>query len=135
MDAKDRMARLRSGPLCTEARTISAMIEIYCHAHHGKRQGLCPECLELEEYALKRLACCPFGEHKPACADCRIHCYKPAMKERIRIVMRFSGPRMLLHHPVLAFEHLWKSWTVKPPEKPRNIVRPPKPLAVKNKEK
>ena len=28
------------------------------------------------------------------------------MRERIRQVMRWSGPRMLFHHPVLAVRHL-----------------------------
>ena len=31
---------------------------------------------------------------------------KPEMREKIRQVMRFSGPRMLLYHPVLAVWHL-----------------------------
>ncbi len=39
---------------------------------------------------------------KTFCANCKVHCYKPQMREQIRQVMRFSGPRMLLYHPVLA---------------------------------
>lgn len=31
------------------------------------------------------------------------------MREKIRAVMRFSGPRMLLVHPVLAVRHLLES--------------------------
>jgi len=27
------------------------------------------------------------------------------MKEKVKKVMRYSGPRMLLHHPVLALHH------------------------------
>lgn len=125
MSLQDRLNRLRSGPLKTEARTISAMISIYCRNHHGTKTHLCPHCLELEEYALKRLACCPFGANKPACGDCKIHCYKPEMKVEIRKVMQYSGPRMLIYHPWLAGVHIWKSLTVKAPEKPRNIVRSP----------
>jgi len=45
---------------------------------------------------------CPFGPDKPTCAKCPIHCYKPQVRERVREVMRFAGPRMLLRHPVLA---------------------------------
>lgn len=130
MPNEDRLSRLRSGSLKTEARTIRAMIGIYCRGHHDAGKQLCPQCSELEQYALKRLACCPFGEHKPACGDCKIHCYKPEMKAKIREVMKYSGPRMLLYHPWLALVHVWKSLTVKPPEKPRNIVR--RPVARKN---
>lgn len=118
-----RMKRLESGALGREARTVAAMIEIYCRAHHKAGRpasgGLCPACRELSDYAMKRLACCPFGEHKPVCAKCRVHCYKPAMREQISAVMRFAGPRVMFSHPLLALEHLWKSLTVTPPEKPR----------------
>jgi hypothetical protein len=28
------------------------------------------------------------------------------MRETIRIVMRYAGPRMLVYHPILAIQHL-----------------------------
>jgi hypothetical protein len=28
------------------------------------------------------------------------------MREKIREVMRFSGPRMIFHHPIMAIRHL-----------------------------
>ncbi len=28
------------------------------------------------------------------------------MKEKIKTVMRFSGPRMLIYHPIMAIRHL-----------------------------
>jgi len=90
-----------------ERRTIRAMVGIYCRAHHGTSRELCDDCRELLDYALRRLACCPFGEEKPACADCPIHCYKPAMRSRVQEVMRFAGPRMIRRHPILAVLHLW----------------------------
>jgi hypothetical protein len=31
------------------------------------------------------------------------------MKEKIREVMRFSGPRMIFYHPVMAIRHLVES--------------------------
>lgn len=40
--------------------------------------------------------------HKTKCHKCSVHCYMPEMRERIKEVMRYSGPRMLLHHPVEA---------------------------------
>ncbi len=93
--------------LAREARTIEAMIGLYCRDQHaGARARLCPDCQELLDYARQRLDRCPFGEGKTTCANCRVHCYKPAMRERVRVVMRFAGPRMLLRHPVLALLHM-----------------------------
>ena len=90
-----------------ERRTMQAMIEIYCREQHKPPEGkLCPECQELEDYALGRLARCPFQADKPVCAQCAVHCYRPEMRQRVRVVMRFAGPRMLLRHPMLAVRHL-----------------------------
>jgi hypothetical protein len=65
-----------------------------------------PECAELLAYARLRLEKCRYGADKPTCANCDTHCYKPAMRDQVRIVMRYSGPRMLKLHPVLAVAHL-----------------------------
>lgn len=89
-----------------EARTIEAMIRIYCRGQHGTRAGLCPECTSLQEYAGLRLEKCPYQEEKTTCAKCPVHCYKQTMREQIRAVMRYAGPRMLWRHPVLALLHL-----------------------------
>ncbi len=96
----------QSARIGREKRTIRAMLRIYCRAHHGPGEELCGECGELLDYALERLDRCPFGEGKPACVDCEIHCYKPAMRDRVREVMRFAGPRMIFRHPILAVLHL-----------------------------
>ena len=45
-------------------------------------------------------------ENKTFCSNCKTHCYQTQMRERIRQVMRYSGPRMLLHHPVMAVRHV-----------------------------
>jgi hypothetical protein len=81
------------------------MVEMYCRRHHGG-EGLCRECAELAEYADRRLDLCPYGADKPACTNCPIHCYKPEPREKMRDVMRFSGPRMIRSHPYLAIHHL-----------------------------
>ena len=88
-----------------EQRVVEEMITLYCRAHHH-RGTRCAQCEELAEYARMRTAKCPFMETKTFCANCRVHCYKPAMREKIRAVMRFSGPRMLFHHPVAAVWHV-----------------------------
>ena len=101
--------------LARERRTIEAMIRLYCRDHHAPPEGgLCPECRELLEYAEQRLARCPFQEGKTTCAKCPVHCYRPAMRERVRAVMRYAGPRMIRRHPVLALLHLLDSRRDKP---------------------
>lgn len=79
---------------------VSEMIALYCRRQHSTPKGsLCPECQELCDYALARIDHCPFMETKTFCSACKVHCYKPAMREQIRTVMRWAGPRMLPVHP------------------------------------
>ena len=91
--------------LARELKTVLAMIRIYCQARH-QTAGLCGDCQELSDYAKRRLNRCPFQENKPTCGACTVHCYKPEMRARIVAVMRFSGPKMIFHHPFLAVAHL-----------------------------
>ncbi len=84
---------------------MAVMIGLYCRHHHGS-DSLCPACNELMEYARKRLKACRFQEGKTTCARCPVHCYSPAMRDKIRAVMRYAGPRMIYRHPVLALLHL-----------------------------
>ena len=88
-----------------EKRLVSQMIALYCRKNHGGK-SLCAECAALNAYARQRSDKCPFMETKTFCSNCRVHCYKPDMREKIREVMRFSGPRMLLRHPVAVVRHV-----------------------------
>lgn len=88
-----------------EATTVEAMIAIYCRDHHQSTVKDCQTCSELQNYALDRLHHCPFHEGKTSCKNCPIHCYKPGIKEDIRQVMRYAGPRMMLRHPILTLYH------------------------------
>ena len=88
-----------------EKRTIQAMLQIYCRERH-KLSTLCSECQELLDYAHCRLDRCPFGNDKPTCVNCPIHCYRPTMRSRVKEVMRYAGPRLIRRHPILAFMHL-----------------------------
>ena len=92
-----------------EKRTVALMIRLYCRKKHGTKKNLCPEFEALSQYAMQRSDKCPFMETKTFCSNCRVHCYKPEMREKIREVMRFSGPRMILHHPVMAVRHVIES--------------------------
>lgn len=90
-----------------EIETVSSMIGIYCHGSHGTKRGtLCEQCEKLKEYTTARTMHCPFMETKTFCSACKVHCYSKEMQEEIRKVMRYSGPRMLFVHPVLAISHV-----------------------------
>ena len=102
--AAERAPRPRR--LRREMKTVRAMIALSCEARHEGSAGLCSDCNELWDYAQARVDRCPFKDCKPTCVNCTVHCYKPTMRERIREVMRFSGPRMMWRHPVLAIMHL-----------------------------
>lgn len=88
-----------------EKATVRHMIELWCLKKH-KKQELCEECRELLTYATARLDKCKFGERKTKCHKCPVHCYRPDMREKIREVMRFSGPRMILYHPLEALRYI-----------------------------
>ncbi len=93
------------GRIAREAATVKVMIRDYCrHVHAGG--DLCPACRELNDYALEKLWKCPFGEGKTVCSRCLVHCYRPGMRQRIRVVMRYAGPRMIYCHPLRAVRHL-----------------------------
>ena len=85
---------------------VSEMIALYCRRNHRTRGALCPDCASLADYARSRSERCPFMETKTFCVNCHVHCYKPDMREKIRAVMRFSGPRMIFYHPVAAIRHV-----------------------------
>jgi hypothetical protein len=88
-----------------ENKTVAIMVQMHCRDRH-EGMGLCPDCAALLEYALRRVEGCPFGDKKPTCARCPVHCYRPEMREQIRAAMRYAGPRMTWRHPYLAAMHL-----------------------------
>lgn len=90
-----------------ELKTVETMVRMYCRAHGHERNGpLCSDCGALFDYASRRLERCVFGDAKPACANCVVHCYKADMREQIRVVMRWAGPRIMLRHPIMAIGHM-----------------------------
>ena len=93
-----------------EKRVVKKMITLYCNAKHNTNGVLCESCSELNQYAFQRLQRCPFGENKPTCGTCSIHCYKPDMKAEIKKVMRFAGPRMLFVSPIASVRHFYKEF-------------------------
>lgn len=111
---------LLNGRLQREFETIKAMVHIYCKAHcqaKGKLEA-CQQCQAFLAYAHTKLDRCPYGQAKPTCNKCPIHCYKPELKAKARQIMLFAGPRMLLPHPIMAIRHLWSERAAVPSQPP-----------------
>ena len=101
---------IRKDDLACEKETVLAMVRIYCSGHHHQGgKDVCDDCQGLVDYAFDRLESCKFGGEKPVCSKCSVHCYKPEMREKVRRVMRYAGPRMLVRHPVMAIGHILRS--------------------------
>lgn len=96
------MARNR---IAYEKKVVAQMIRLYCRCKEGNR-AVCDSCRQLQSTLLP-VGPWPFGERKPACRNCKVHCYKPEMRERMRRVMHYAGPRMLWHYPWDAIRHLF----------------------------
>ena len=121
MNQTDKIQKKRQ----REQYIVAEMIKLYCDRNHGSKKELCQECKSLLDYAITRSEKCPFMEHKTFCSNCRVHCYKPELREKIRVVMRFSGPRMILVHPDIC-------WNLKKRKKDRRRVKNFPSLLVKN---
>ena len=98
-----------------EWNTMEAMMKLYCRDKHGSTAALCSECQGLLNYANVRLDRCRFGEEKPTCAKCPVHCYQRDRREQIKVMMRYAGPRMLWEHPIMSLRH-WLDGFRKAPE-------------------
>ena len=113
--------RFDSPRLAREWATVDAMIHDFCRLRHDPagpdplvpavlrpgraRPALCASCAELRGYALRRLRACVFADEKPTCSNCPVHCYGREMRDRMREVMRVSGPRLSVIRPWLALMH------------------------------
>lgn len=88
-----------------EKQTIQKMLRLY-EQNHPQADKEPEHYQDLFIYASKRLDRCAFGEEKPACKHCPIHCYQPARREEMKQIMRWAGHRMLFRHPILTILHL-----------------------------
>ena len=67
---------------------------------------LCEQCAAHLAYGEKRRAFCP-KDPKPFCANCDVHCYRNEEREWQRQMMRYSGPRSVLHgHAIDGIRHV-----------------------------
>jgi len=100
-----------------EKKTVSFMIWIYCRGNHKDRNPghikgfMCDECRNLAEYAKMRSEKCPYIANgtKTFCSSCKTHCYKPEYREKIKKVMRYSGPRLIIHFPGKLVAHFFNT--------------------------
>ena len=88
-----------------EKKVISEMVKLYCRKNHKKRE-LCDECRDVLNYSLNRIDNCKYMYTKTFCSNCKKPCYSPKMKEKIKQIMKFSGLRILFHHPLLVISHM-----------------------------
>lgn len=93
----------------SEKQVVGVMIDVYCRKNHKSLNGLCSECRELLDYTNMRTDKCPHMEDKTFCSSCETHCYDAKHRDRIKEVMKFSGPRMIFHHPIIMIKHLLDS--------------------------
>ncbi len=90
-----------------EKKTISVMLQLFCNDNHNTPHGsMCEDCKVLLHYASRRIDRCPYQVDKPTCVNCPVHCYKRVRREEMRKVMRYSGPKMIRRHPLLAIMHI-----------------------------
>ncbi|MBE0418159.1 MAG: nitrous oxide-stimulated promoter family protein [Coriobacteriia bacterium] len=108
-----------------DTRLLGDFSAIYCRGNHSdavrtplqsdgavlgvygrKLPVVCDECAGLLRYAEKRRAYCP-KDPKPFCSYCDTHCYSGEMREFMRDVMRYSGPRSVTRgHAMDSMRHL-----------------------------
>jgi hypothetical protein len=84
-----------------DIQVLREFIQIYCDTEHKDRAktkkdgvNLCDECRETLQYAKWRREVCPQNP-KPTCKNCKIHCYKPEQRAKIKEIMRHSGMTLI----------------------------------------
>ncbi len=108
----------------SDLRTVARFIQLFCDDNHdrktagettlpdflcsrdARRDSLCPECAALLEHGIKKRSLCPLNP-KPSCKSCHIHCYAPEYREKIRMIMAYSGKRMILRGRLDYLFHYW----------------------------
>jgi hypothetical protein len=94
--------------LNTEKKVFRDMVVLYCKKNHTVNSP-CEECKKIIDYGFKKIEICPYGESKPFCSKCSIHCYEKNMQKKVKEIMRYSGPRIIFYHPIASLKHLISS--------------------------
>lgn len=140
---QERFAQSMADPkVRSDARLLGDFTGIYCRGQHkdarreplvsdgttlgvyGRRTPVvCVECAEIVRYAEQRRALCP-KDPKPFCSHCDTHCYRPAMRERVREIMRYAGPRsMFTRHAFAGVQHLYQGRKARNLERRRGVAQ------------
>lgn len=85
-----------------EIEVVSLMIHLYCQKYSDIDEQ------EMKDYASLRINKCPRMAEKTFCSQCPIHCYQKEKQQQMKKIMRYSGPRMIFYHPILAIRHALK---------------------------
>lgn len=99
-----------------DKKIISTMISIYCNGNSHKaneenkvKDDICPNCKRLQEYAYSKIDKCPKlkSGKKAICGTCKNNCYMQddELSNMMKAVMKYSGPRMILKHPLMTIKH------------------------------
>ena len=94
-----------------DLKILAWFTSVYCLDHHDQpreplvalppqlvsleRYQCCSECREFLTYAIERRLNCPLDE-RPVCKHCKVHCYRPDYREKVREVMRYSGKALIM---------------------------------------
>ena len=90
-----------AGDVGKDLKVLEQFIQIYCETKHRGAEktekaglSLCAECHETLGYSRTRRQLCHF-DPKPTCKNCKVHCYKPDQRQRIKDIMRHSGMHLI----------------------------------------
>lgn len=83
------------------------VIRLMIHLYYKKHPSVDISENRITQYCHDKIDKCPMMKSKTFCSECKVHCYNDVMREHIRMIMRFSGPRMIFYHPILAMKHLY----------------------------
>lgn len=104
------MPEILNSKKARDLKVLTGFVSIYCQQKHaedtksplalrsdilkqvlgGKEIMLCRDCSRLLSHGIAKLMLCPY-DPKPMCKKCKTHCYAPGYRDKMRIVMRFSG--------------------------------------------
>lgn len=106
-----------------ERKAMELILSVYEKGHQEERDDI----EKLRQYSMERINKCPKMATKTYCSNCEIHCYRQEYRDKIKKVMRYSGPRLFLKKPLWVVDHmvqgLVKKWREKESRKEKGGKR------------
>lgn len=112
-DSKLRADKTSDLDIKRDVSVLARFIDIYCKSNHiqakrspvrtkgeigeyvnGLLVALCPDCRRLLLHGVSKRIICPY-DPKPRCRKCPTYCYYDPYRQKIKMVMRFSGAYLL----------------------------------------